>query len=133
MKKESAAYLLARLPIGMSMLGHGIVRIPKLDKFSGYLVEQFDKSFLPASLVQSFGYVLPWVELLIGILLILGLFTRFACVLGVFTIVGLIFGSTMIEEWDHVSSQMVYGVYFALLYHFADHNYYSVDKLLKRT
>ena len=41
MKNASAAYLLARLPIAMSMFGHGLVRIPKLEKFSAGMVKEF--------------------------------------------------------------------------------------------
>jgi thiosulfate dehydrogenase [quinone] large subunit len=131
-KNPGRTYLLARLPIAVSMFGHGLDRIPKLQGFSNHLVEQFSKSMLPAPLVTPFSYILPFAELLTGVLLILGLFTRYACVLGVLIMLVLIFGSCMIEQWDNVFSQIIYGAYFALLYYFAFYNRYSFDRLVTR-
>jgi thiosulfate dehydrogenase [quinone] large subunit len=63
--------------------------------------------------------------------LLLGLFTRFGCILGVLLMLALIFGSSLPEQWQNVFSQIIYGVYFALLYYFALCNVYSFDKLLR--
>ncbi|HEY4194311.1 MAG TPA: DoxX family membrane protein [Mucilaginibacter sp.] len=123
----NTTYLLARLPIAVSMFGHGLERIPKLQGFSSHMVDQFSKSMLPLALVIPFSYVLPFLELLTGILLILGLFTRFGCILGVVVMLALIFGSSMIEQWENVFTQIIYGAYFALLYYFAIYNRYSID------
>ena len=73
MKKENFAYLLARLPIGLSFLGHGVIRIIKLDTFSSGMVKQFDHSLLPVGFVSAFGHVLPFLEFLTGMLLFTGL------------------------------------------------------------
>src|SRR5437879_7066494 len=117
-KNPGRTYLLARLPIAVSMLGHGLDRIPKLQTFSNHLIGQFNNSILPEILVIPFSYALPFLELLTGVLLILGLFTRYACVLGVLIMLTLIFGSCLIEQWDNVFSQIIYGAYFAMLYYF---------------
>jgi len=127
MRKESFTYLLARLPIGMSFFGHGLERLPKLDAFSHGMAASFSKSILPEVLVLPFGYVLPVLELLTGILLLLGLFTRFAAVLGVALMLALIFGSSMIEQWNNVFTQIIYGAYLALLFYFAEYNTISID------
>jgi thiosulfate dehydrogenase [quinone] large subunit len=121
MKKEYIAYLLARLPLGMSFLGHGLVRLPKLEAFSNGLVTSFSKSILPASLA------LPFLELLTGILLFLGLFTRFAIFLGALLMLSLIFGSSMIEQWENVFTQLFYSGYLALLFYFLPYNNISID------
>src|ERR1700744_2859405 len=130
MKKAQYTYLLARLPIGMSFFGHGLERIPKLSGFVEHMAQPFEKSILPMSLVTPFGYVLPFLELLTGILLLLGLFTRFATVLGVLIMLALIFGSSMIEQWNNVFTQIIYGAYLALLFYFADYNILAIDKLI---
>jgi thiosulfate dehydrogenase [quinone] large subunit len=132
MKKEDTTYLLARLPMGMSMFGHGLIRLTKLQTFSNGMVTEFSKSFLPASLVMLFSYALPFLEFAAGLLLLLGLFTRFACILGALIIVALVFGSSLLEQWNNVFSQIVYGAYFALLFQYADYNYYSFDRLMKK-
>lgn len=132
MKHAAFGYLLARLPIGMSMLGHGLVRLPKLVAFSEGMAETFQKTWLPYPLVKQFAYFLPYIELNIGALLILGLFTRAVTTVGVLLMVALIFGSCLLENWDGVFTQMFYGVYFALLFAF-EHKYnrYSVDQMIR--
>jgi thiosulfate dehydrogenase [quinone] large subunit len=132
MKKEQIAYLLARLPIGMSFFGHGMERLPKLAEFSDHMVGSFSKSILPVALVTPFSYVLPFAELLTGILLLLGLFTRFAAIFGVAIMLALIFGSSMIEQWNNVFTQIIYGAYLALLFYFAGYNAISIDGLLSK-
>jgi len=130
--KPNTSYLLARLPIGMSMFTHGFERIPKLQAFSTHMAGQFSKSILPLPLVTLFGQVLPFLELLTGALLLLGLFTRFGCILGVLIMLALIFGSGMIEQWENAFTQIVYGAYFSLLYYFATYNHYSIDGIVNK-
>jgi thiosulfate dehydrogenase [quinone] large subunit len=132
MKRERITYLLARLPVAMSMFGHGLERLPKLEGFSNHMVQQFNNAMLPLALVEVFSHVLPFIEFLTGILLIIGLFTRFATILGVLIMLALIFGSSMIEQWENVFTQIIYGGCFALLYYFASYNYYSVDQLFAK-
>jgi len=130
-KNPGRTYLMARLPIAVSMLGHGLDRIPKLQVFSDHLVDQFSKSILPLKLVGLFGTALPFLELGIGILLLLGLFMRFTCVVGLVTMLALIFGSCLLEQWDNVLSQMLYSLYYAMLYYYAFYNRYSFDSLMR--
>ncbi len=130
MKKEQFTYLLARLPMGMAFFGHGLIRFTKLSMFSHWMVGQLGKSFVPGSIVLAFGYVLPFLEFILGLLLLLGLFTRSAIVLSAVVILALIFGSCMIEQWDNVFTQLIYGGYLALLFYFADYNKVSIDNLL---
>ena len=132
-KKERVTYLLGRLPVAMSMFGHGLERLPKLSGFSNHMVQQFNNAVLPLATVEVFSHILPFAELLTGILLLLGLFTRFVSVLGVLIMLALIFGSSMIEQWENVFTQIIYGLCFALMYYFEPYNYYSVDQLLKKS
>jgi len=37
MKTENITYILARLPIGLSMFGHGLIRLTKLQVFTAFL------------------------------------------------------------------------------------------------
>jgi thiosulfate dehydrogenase [quinone] large subunit len=132
MKTENITYILARLPIGLSMFGHGLIRLTKLQVFSSGMVNEFSKSILPVWLVQPFSYALPFLEFLVGILLLLGLFIRFATVLGVLIMLALIFGTATLEQWNNIFTQMIYGVYFALLFRYSAFNFYSLDSLLKK-
>ncbi len=126
------AYTLARLVVGLSMFGHGLVRLPKLAAFSHWMVEKFATSMLPSALVTPFSYILPIVELTTGALLILGLFTRVAAIAGCLAMCALIFGSTLIENFDALPSQMIHGLFFIGLLHFITANTWSMDRLLAR-
>lgn len=132
MLQNTTAYLIARLSIGMSMFAHGLVRMPKLDGFSSWMVTSFKDSALPEALVRPFSYALPVLELAVGVLLLLGLFTRLSIIVGSIIMLALIFGSGMIEKWDAVFTQIVYGVIFAILYNYLESNRYSLDRVLRR-
>jgi thiosulfate dehydrogenase [quinone] large subunit len=127
MKKEQFAYPMARLAIGLSFFGHGLIRITKLETFSSGMVKQFSNSILPEGLVSGFGHVLPFLEFITGLLLLLGLFTRFALILGWIIILALIFGSSIIEQWNAIFTQLFYAAYLAVLYFFTQYNAFSID------
>lgn len=132
MKKDATAYLLARLPMGMSFFGHGFIRIIHFGTFTGGLAKQFSGSLIPGPLVAAFASVLPFIELLTGILLLLGLFSRFAICLGTAIILALIFGSSMIQQWSGIFTQLFYAAYLAALYYFVDYNQFSLDTRLAK-
>lgn len=116
---NTTSFFLLRLAIGASMLGHGLVRLPKLDQFSAWMVSSFEKSLLPSFLVLPFSYALPFLEFSVGLLLVLGLFTRPALLAGAVLMVLLIFGTTLIENWEALPSQLIHAAFFALLYPYA--------------
>ena len=132
MINHSLTFILLRLSVGMSMFGHGFVRILKLPKFSAWMIEKFANSMLPEALVVPFSYALPIIELAIGILLLIGLFTRISLIVGGLTMVALIFGSSMLEDWGAIPSQMIHTFFFAVLLSYLNYNAYSVDNALKR-
>ena len=115
-------YTLARLPIGISFLGHGLVRIPKLETFSEGISTAFSNSFLPLEAVQLFAFLLPFVEAIIGLGLLIGHKIELSCLVALGVICLLIFGSSSIENWSAVATQMFYGMYLVLLFHFSDYN-----------
>ncbi len=122
------AFVLARLAIGLSMFTHGIIRLPKLSTFSAGMVEQFANSPLPEFMVLPFSYVLPFLELTSGLLLLLGWRTRAGLLLGGGVMLALIFGTGMIENWNALPTQLIHAAYFAVLLVFVErHNGYSVD------
>lgn len=111
------ALLMIRLGIGISMLTLGLVRLPKLEAFAMGMSSKFENSILPMVLVLPFGYVLPFIELVIGILLILGYKTQFIAILGSLTMIALIFGTGLIEQWGNLQLQFIYLAFFAVLIH----------------
>jgi thiosulfate dehydrogenase (quinone) large subunit len=131
-KMDTTSYLLLRLAVGASMIGHGLVRLPKLHAFSNWMVGGFEKSILPKVLVVPFSYALPIAEFLIGLLLIVGLFTRQSLTFGGIVMIILIFGTAMIENWDALPSQLIHIAFFALLLQFVPSNSMALDNLFKQ-
>jgi thiosulfate dehydrogenase [quinone] large subunit len=129
---RALGYATLRLAIGMSMLIHGLVRLPKISTFAGATVKLFAGSPLPPVAVEAFARVTPPVELAIGLLVLFGLATRFGLTLGGLWMVVLIFGSALIEKYDVVGIQLVYSlIFFHLLWHL-EHNTLSIDGLIAR-
>lgn len=127
---NTTSFLLLRLGIGISMFGHGLVRLPKLAGFSKWVVTSFEKSLLPSAIVTPFSYALPILEFGIGTLLILGLLTKQALLAGGIVMLLLLLGTTLIENWEALPSQLIHLVFFAILIQFISSNTWSLDYFL---
>ena len=75
--------------------------------------------------------MLPWVELLIGSLLALGLFTRCALRLTGFVLLSLIFGMLMSKQFDVALQNFIYLCATAGLLAFADHHGLGLGQQLR--
>jgi thiosulfate dehydrogenase [quinone] large subunit len=126
------AYLLMRLTVGFSLFGHGLVRIPKLASFHAHLASEFTHSILPSMLVSLTGYALPFVEFGVGVMLVLGLLTKFGLMLGVLTMTILVFGSTTIESFSAIGDQLIHAAILTVLLVFLEYNAHSLDRILLR-
>ena len=124
------AFLILRLAIAISMLGHGLVRLPKLTTFSQWMIGSFEKTMLPKTLVVAFSYALPFAEFTVGLLLLSGLFTKPAVIAGAMLMLLLLLGTTMVENWEAIPSQLVHIIFFVILLQFLENNSYALDKIL---
>lgn len=127
-KTIELAYLILRLTMGINMLTHGIARMLNLEGFNSWMIGQFSNTILPEFMVSISSYMIPFTELILGILLILGLFTARALLVGGLLIVLLVFGSGLQENWNVMSSQMIYAIFFFILSYFIELNRFSIDK-----
>jgi thiosulfate dehydrogenase [quinone] large subunit len=117
-RDQRLAYLLLRLITGLDFFGHGFARIftgTHLSGFAHWMVGDMAKSPLPPSLVLATGYIVPCIELLIGILLLLGIATRYVLILAMLLIFVLMFGITMKQDWNVAGQQLLYGLVLAVL------------------
>lgn len=125
---KTQAYALLRLTIGVDFLMHGLTRIGAgVDKFAATTVKEFQATILPEPLVQAFATMLPFVEGLLGLLLILGLFTRGALIAGNLVMVTLVFGTALRSEWNTVGLQLLYAAVYYILLTNIEHNGYAID------
>lgn len=130
---RALAYFLLRLTLGINILMHGLARIlAGLDPFVAGMMKQFASAPLPPTSVHAFACTLPWSELLIGMAIFLGVWTRAALVLGALEIAVLTFGVTLTQNWSVAGIQLLYALVYAVLLAFDDYNGYSLDRWMKR-
>ena len=116
--EQHHAYVLLRLFTGLDFFGHGFARIFTGTHLSGFaqgMVKSMASTPLPPSLTLATGYLIPCVELLIGTLLLLGLFTRATLTLALLLMFVLMFGIGLKQDWNVAASQLLYALVLALL------------------
>lgn len=101
---------LSRIYIGGILLlaGSDKIFVDGVAGFVQYLQGGFGETFLPIFLVTALGYILPFAEFLVGLMLIVGLFRKVS-----FTGAGILFlllsqGQFMIEEYATAARNGVY-------------------------
>jgi thiosulfate dehydrogenase [quinone] large subunit len=112
------AYLLLRLLTGLDFFMHGFARIFTGTGLSGFaqgMVKSMATTPLPPALTLVTGYAVPCVELLIGALLLLGIFTRAALTTAFLLMFVLMFGVTLKQDWATAGTQLLYGLILAAL------------------
>ncbi len=82
--------LLARLLLGGALLVAGGIKLPNLE--ASVLAVRAYELPLPYELVKLIGYGLPILEVLLGLVIVLGLFTRWSSLLGTLMMVVFIIG-----------------------------------------
>jgi len=126
------AYTILRLSFGANIMLHGIARLMVGHAaFLAYLTHYFAATpAVPSSLLPTFARILPLVETGLGLLLILGLWTRFALITGALVITGLVIGTNLAQDWTVAGLQLIYAfIYYYLLVH-RDKNLVSLDRVV---
>jgi thiosulfate dehydrogenase (quinone) large subunit len=129
----AVAYLLLRVMIGVNIFMHGATRIAAgVSAFAAGLVGMFHQTPLPPAFVHAYGVALPWLEALIGLLVLVGAQTRWALIAGFLLMLSLTFGVSLRQDWQTAGLQLTYGVVYAILLAFRQYNLLSVDALLAK-
>ena len=76
-----------RILLGTIFIISAVMKIPNLDEFVQVVMSY---GILPYNLAELYGLVLPWAELIIGCMLVLGLFIRFASAVSALMIISFI-------------------------------------------
>jgi thiosulfate dehydrogenase [quinone] large subunit len=126
------AYALFRFTFGVNIMMRGIVRIAiGLPAFQAYMLTQFkDVPVMPPAFLTPFAFVLPFVETLIGLLILVGFQTRTALIAGSLMITALTFGTMMRQDFTIAWLQLDYAIAFFLLLALRSWNLISVDGMM---
>ncbi|MEZ0607972.1 DoxX family membrane protein [Fibrella sp. WM1] len=131
MSDQFLAYLLLRLTIGINFSFHAISRFAKgVGAFRDKMVADFSQTPLPGFAVYVFGTALSYIELILGLLLTIGLFTRVSAFAAGVLMMALTVGTSFQQKWDVVASQLIYSIIFFILIWAHQSNYYSVDRMM---
>ncbi|MGH8094002.1 MAG: DoxX family protein [Chthoniobacterales bacterium] len=111
----SLAHAFLRVGLGINFFMHGLSRLPNLPAFLSHTQDMFAKTWLPLPLVTATAYTMPFIELLLGVSLILGLLLRPVLVAGFIFMFMLTFGVCLAQIWSVASGQLLYMVVLGLL------------------
>jgi thiosulfate dehydrogenase [quinone] large subunit len=129
---REVAYALLRATLGVIFVTTAVVKfIMGVGAFAAALEQSFAGK-LPMFLVSPFGYALPFAEVSVGALLILGLLNRFALILAGLLLMALTFGKTAASDSATVAGNLSYALVIFVLLWLSDHNGYSIDRLTRR-
>lgn len=127
------AYTILRVSFGANIMLHGVSRFfMGHAAFLAYLNHYFEHAHgIPLSTLPAFATVLPFLETGFGLLLMLGVVTRFALIGGALVMMCLIIGTNLAQDWLVSGLQLIYAfLYYYLLAHLGE-NRISVDALMK--
>ncbi len=122
MNHFKTTFFFLRLPVAISLLGHGLVRLPKLAGFSNWMVTTMEKSVIPPTLIVPFSYFLPIAEALLGLALLVGFKVRYTLFASITLMSLLILGSSSIENWGAIEAQLLHAFYLMALYWYWERN-----------
>ena|SRR5947209_772443 len=133
MRHKGAAYALLRITLGLILTFYGIGKLMMgPSAFANGLVTQFSKTFLPAPLVHAFGLILPYTELLFGVLLVLGAFTTATLVLTALQFIALTLGMVLQQQTAVVAQNLLYALVTFFLLFYVEYNWAALDALGRR-
>lgn len=117
-----------RVLVGVNLFFHGFMRV--LTGVSAWEIPQaevFVDTFLPMPLVHLSLYSIPYIELILGALIILGLFTRWALIGGLILMLVLLFGHLVRQNWSGAHMIMHYGLYYWILLALLGQSWMALD------
>jgi thiosulfate dehydrogenase [quinone] large subunit len=125
--------LMLRLPVGLLFLMAGIGKLTSGESFATNIHSQYDNSFLGGPLLSAFILVLPFAETVVGLLLVLGLFTSPALIGAGMTLIVLFFGKLVAHDGATSAQIMFYLFIVVLALRGAEQNQFSLDAVMTRS
>ena len=129
--KRNAAYALVRVAMAVVLLFNGIGKLLLgVDSFATGLTQTFADTMLPTGLVGAFAALLPFLEIALGALLLVGLFTPHVLLGAGALLVVLTFGTVIqAEDPSTVAHNVFYTMVVGLLLWLESANAWALDRL----
>jgi thiosulfate dehydrogenase (quinone) large subunit len=123
------AYAFFRFSMGVVIFFHGAMRmITGVDAWVGKEAQIFvGDPLLPMWFVVAFLYALPTIEVVLGTLTLLGLYTRWALLAGAILMLVLVFGNLTRQDWGTVGNELHYILYYTLMIAAQKYNRFALD------
>ena len=126
------AYTFLRIVLGVNFFNHGFTRMGNIPGFAQSMVDMFNNTFVPEILVRVPAMAVPIVELIGGALVTLGLATQAALITLFGLMIVLMYGVTLIQNWDAAGSQLIYCLVLFILIASNSFNTFSLDRVISR-
>ncbi|MDG2316684.1 MAG: DoxX family protein [Gammaproteobacteria bacterium] len=123
-------YFFMRILLGINLFFHGFMRIIQTGGVAVWeepMAATFESTFLPMTLVHVFLNLIPYIEVVLGAMTLLGFYTRWALLAGISFYVVLMFGHTVRQNWGGVHIVMHYGFYYWVLLALIGQNWLALD------
>ena len=128
----SLAYAIFRLTFGVNICFRGVARIfvLGLDNFANGMIKQFSMTWIGPGLISPFAHTVPIIETTIGAMIILGIGTRYALIIGGLMMTSLTFGTMFLGDFNLAWLQLTYAIAFFLLLSYRKYNVISLDGMM---
>ncbi|EDY82354.1 DoxX subfamily, putative [Verrucomicrobiia bacterium DG1235] len=129
---ESWAFISLRLFLGLRFLLAGLGKFKNQDgdySFESYyngvvpwMISAFEKTDIPGFLVSIYAYCIGYVEIILGLLLLLGVKTKYVLALIALTFVSLAYGQMVLGDGGKVNEIGFYLLFTTAALYFVRHN-----------
>ena len=131
----SLVTLLVRISLGVTLFFWGLIKFIGPGGYSGFvgwIVASFKDTWLPGFLLTPFAYLVPWAEVGLGLLLLIGLLTRYSLFLTGLYLTALCFGQVVLGKPDVVAHNLIYIILVAMGIWASEQDRFSLDRFRKK-
>jgi len=123
-------YLIFRVFVGTNLFFHGFTRVlAGVAAWAGPEAATFADTIIPMPLVNLTLYTLPYVQIVLGACIAIGMFTRVVLLGGLAMFFVLLIGHLTRQNWSGAHIVMHYGLYYWILLALLRQNRVAVDRL----
>lgn len=123
------AYSFFRFSMGVVIFFHGAMRM--ITGVGAWVTKEQEifvgNPLLPMWFVVAFLYVLPYIEVVLGALTTVGLYTRWALLAGAALMLILVFGNLTRQDWGTVGNELHYILYYTIMIAAQKYNRFALD------